>query len=127
MSARELAQQQVHPRPPPLTGRAQEITRARLVAEQTRVMELMRRAEFLENMRESRLIALSDWQMNERDLVRSRAAMGQLCQKWAAEVKMARRDLPDEAGEDWSVLEDAGTVEVIPDSSQAIEEQALEE
>jgi len=90
-------------------------------------MELMRRAEFLEHMRESRLVTLSDWQMNERDLVRARAAMGQKCQQWAAEIKKARKERPDEADDSWSVLEDTGTLQVIRGTGEAIEEQALEE
>ena len=120
----QLLSQQYHPRPPPLVSTAAQIMRARRLEEHGRTTARLQRAEFMEHMRENRMSELTAWQVQERKLRQARAAIGRKCQTWAKEIAKAHKAAQDE--DSWSVLEETGELEVIPDYGQAIEEQALE-
>lgn len=121
MSARELAQQQAHPHGPLLAGRALEITRRRDELKLANALARMRRAEFLEQVRENRMEELSVWQMDQRKLARATSSITQHLQTVAAQVANAEREPIYE--DDWSVLEDVGELETIP-YTETVEEQA---
>ena len=120
----ELWKQQLHPRPAVLSGAAGEIMKARMLEYHGRMMMRNKQLEFLERMRTSRIPELSASQMDIRKLKTAQSMMKQSCEKWSADIAKARKDTTPQ--DDWSVLDDQGTLEVIPDHGQTIEDQSLQ-